>query len=157
MNSIINDTKRQQFTGQYNEQYNKRHETTVVHRTIQWTCCELLSFRVFYYTVHCIVLWTAVVSCVLLYCSLNCPVNCCRFVSFIMLFIVLSCELLSFRVFYYTVHCVGLWTAVVSYLLLYCSLHCPVNWRQQFTGQCNEQYNKRYETTAVHRPTQWTV
>ena len=34
MNSIIKDTTRQYFTGQYNGQYNKRHETTVVHRTM---------------------------------------------------------------------------------------------------------------------------
>jgi hypothetical protein len=35
MSSIIRDTNRQLFTGQYNEQYNKRLEKTVVHRTMQ--------------------------------------------------------------------------------------------------------------------------
>jgi hypothetical protein len=73
--------------------------------------CELLSFRFFYYTSHCIVLWTTVFSC-----------------FFIILFIVLSCELLSVRVFYYSVHCIVLWTTVFSCLLLYCSLYCPVNY-----------------------------
>jgi hypothetical protein len=87
--------------------------------------CELLSCRVFIYTVHCIVLWNTVLSCLLLYCSLYCPVNYYLFVSFIVLLIVLSWELLSCRVFYCTAHCIVLWTTVVSFLLLYCSFHCP--------------------------------
>jgi hypothetical protein len=35
MNSIRKDPTRQEFTGQYNEQYNKRDEKTVVHWKIQ--------------------------------------------------------------------------------------------------------------------------